>query len=167
LYFKNSGIAGCEPAIVTDDPRDDADRIESRYCIGPITQREARDKERRGLPYHGPCKFSNVQSLPNCELTSDLGSSSVEYLQCLATREVDWISNFANPEGENKTPWQYSSPEQDSPEAHTALLKNFLPAVPHIVPKDPKLVAPRIWHPDFHAGNIYIDEQARISSVID
>jgi hypothetical protein len=167
MYFKDSGIAGCESAIVIDGPRHDADRIESRYCIGPITRREAWDKERRELPHHGPCKFFNVQPLPNCELTSDLGGSCVEYLQSLAKREIDWISNFANPVGENQTPWQYSSPEQNSPDAHTALLERFLPTVPHIVPKDPKLVAPRLWHPDFHAGNIYIDEQARISSVID
>lgn len=39
--------------------------------------------------------------------------------------------------------------------------------IPDIVPQDPELVAPRFWHPDFHAGNIYIDDEARISCIID
>jgi aminoglycoside phosphotransferase (APT) family kinase protein len=59
------------------------------------------------------------------------------------------------------------SPQQNSPEAHTALLRKFLAAVPYITPRDAELVSPRLWHPDFHAGNIYIDDQARISSIID
>lgn len=59
------------------------------------------------------------------------------------------------------------SPEQNSPQAHTALLQKFLATIPHITPQDPELVSPRLWHPDFHAGNIYIDDQARISSIID
>jgi hypothetical protein len=40
-------------------------------------------------------------------------------------------------------------------------------AVPEIVPKDPELISPRFWHPDFHAGNIYVDELGKISSIID
>jgi hypothetical protein len=47
------------------------------------------------------------------------------------------------------------------------LLQKFQSEVPNIVPKDPELVAPRFWHTDFHAGNIYIDDEARISSIID
>jgi hypothetical protein len=56
------------------------------------------------------------------------------------------------------TPLQYTSPEQ---------LHGFLSTIPHIIPKDLELVSPRLWHPDFHAGNIYVDDQARISSIID
>lgn len=40
-------------------------------------------------------------------------------------------------------------------------------AVPQIVPKDPELGSPRLWHPDFHAGNIYVNDQGRISCIID
>ena len=59
------------------------------------------------------------------------------------------------------------SPEQNSPEVHTDLLQKYLSIIPHITPQDPELVSPRLWHPDFHAGNIYIDDQARISCIID
>jgi hypothetical protein len=95
------------------------------------------------------------------------GKSSTEYLQSVTRGEIDWINNQANPERVNETPWQYTTPEQYSPEAHITLLHRFLSTIPHIVPKDPELVSPRLWHPNFHAGNIYVDDQARISSIID
>jgi hypothetical protein len=46
-------------------------------------------------------------------------------------------------------------------------LQKFLAAVPYITPQDAELASPRLWHPDFHAGNIYIDDQAQISCIID
>jgi hypothetical protein len=95
------------------------------------------------------------------------GTCSAEYLKSIARREIDWINAHANPEEPNKNPWQYTSPQQHSPETHTALLQKFLAAVPYITPRDAELASPRLWHPDFHAGNIYIDDQARISSIID
>ena len=58
------------------------------------------------------------------------------------------------------------SAEQHSPKAHVAALQKVLSAVPLIVPRDPDLTSPRLWHPDFHAGNIFIDG-GRISSIID
>ncbi len=56
LYFQDSDIAGCEPAIVTDGPQDLIGRIESRYCIGPITRKEFWEKQRSAMDYHGPCE---------------------------------------------------------------------------------------------------------------
>jgi hypothetical protein len=100
-------------------------------------------------------------------LTIIVGSSSAEYLKSVARREIEWINAHANPQEPNKTPWQYTSPQQKSPEAHTALLEKFLATISYIIPKDPELASPRLWHPDFHAGNIYIDGQARISCIID
>jgi hypothetical protein len=96
-----------------------------------------------------------------------VGSSSTDYLKSIARREIDWIDVHADTQRPSDNPWQYTSEEQNSPKAHTALLEKFLSVVPHIVPRDPELVSPRLWHPDFHAGNIYIDDQARISSIID
>lgn len=46
-------------------------------------------------------------------------------------------------------------------------MEKFLATIPYITPKDPELASPTLWHPEFHAGNIYIDEQARISCIID
>jgi hypothetical protein len=55
LYFKNSGISGCEPAIVTSGPQDVVGHIETTYCIGPITRREFWEKQRSDMAHHGPC----------------------------------------------------------------------------------------------------------------
>ncbi|UPX10411.1 Phosphotransferase enzyme [Ascochyta rabiei] len=149
LYFKDCGIAGCKPAVVTTCPQDVVDHIESRYSIGPITRREFWKEQHSDSRYQGPW------------------ISSAEYLESIARLEIDWISSHANVQEPSKSPWQYISPEQNSPEAHTALLQKFLLIIPHITPQDSELVSPRLWHPDFHAGNIYIDDQARISCVID
>ncbi|KAF1845084.1 uncharacterized protein K460DRAFT_354938 [Cucurbitaria berberidis CBS 394.84] len=149
LYFQDSGVAGCEPAIVTTGPEDTISHIESRYCIGPITRREFWDKQRSNMQYHGPW------------------ISSAEYLKSVAHREIDWINAQASSQKATETPWQYTSPKQCSPEAHINLLQKYLSTIPEIVPKDAELVSSRLWHPDFHAGNIYIDDQARISSIID
>jgi len=100
-------------------------------------------------------------------LTIVVGTSSAEYLKSVARREIEWINTHANPQQPSETPWQYTSPQQKSPEAHTVLLEKFLAAIPYITPKDPELVSPRLWHPDFHAGNVYIDDQDRISCIID
>lgn len=94
-------------------------------------------------------------------------TSPAEHLKSVARREIDWINAHANPEEPNTTPWQYTSPQQKSPKAHTALLEKFLAAIPHIIPGVPELASPRLWHPDFHAGNIYIEDQDRISCIID
>ncbi|KAF1358902.1 kinase-like protein, partial [Lizonia empirigonia] len=149
LYFQDSGIAGCEPAIVTNGPEDIIGHIESRYCIGPVTRREFWEKQHSDMHYHGPW------------------ISSTEYLDSVTRREIEWINAHANPQRATETPWHYTSPDQNSPKAHIALLQKFQSTIPHIVPKDPELVSPRLWHPDFHSGNIYIDDQARISSIID
>lgn len=36
-----------------------------------------------------------------------------------------------------------------------------------IVPRDVDVTRPRFWHPDFHAGNVYVDDEANITSIID
>ena len=100
-------------------------------------------------------------------LTIIVGTSSAEYLKSVARREIEWINAYADPQEPSKTPWQYTSPQQMSPEAHTALLEKFLATVSYITPKDPELASPRLWHPEFHAGNVYVDDQARISCIID
>ncbi|KAH7402342.1 kinase-like domain-containing protein [Phaeosphaeria sp. MPI-PUGE-AT-0046c] len=134
LYLKESGIAGCEPAFVTSGPQDVFGQVEANYCIGPVTRRELWEKERSDMQYHGPW------------------ASSVDYLKFVARREIDWINAHANPLEPIRTPWQYMSPQQKSPEAHIALLERFIAAIPSFTPKDPELASPRLWHPDFHAG---------------
>lgn len=167
MYFQESDIAGCEPAIVTNGLQDSSDYIKSRYCIGPVTRREFWEQELSDLEHHGPCEspLTNDFKTPCSQFAP--GTSSKDYLEAIAHREIDWIQNYANPQEATETPWQYTSQEQQTSDAHIALLRKFLCAIPHIIPKDPDLVSPRLWHPDFHAGNIYVDDQGRVSSIID
>ncbi|KAL9093851.1 MAG: hypothetical protein Q9165_003774 [Trypethelium subeluteriae] len=96
-----------------------------------------------------------------------VGESARAYLESVALREIGWIEAYADPQKATDNPWQYKSVEQHSPEAHILSLHRFLSAIPHILPKDPDILSPRIWHPDFHAGNIYVDDRGRLSTIID
>lgn len=58
------------------------------------------------------------------------------------------------------------SESQNSPESHIQLLQKYLKVAKHLLPADPHLVAPHIWHTDLHAGNLFVDK-GRISCVID
>ncbi|KAG9200399.1 Phosphotransferase enzyme [Epicoccum nigrum] len=93
--------------------------------------------------------------------------SATEYLKSVVCREIEWINTHAKSQKPIKRPWQFVSPVQDDPKVHTSLLQNYISAIPGITPKDPELVCSRLWHPDFHAGNIYVDADYRISSIID
>ncbi|RMZ81401.1 hypothetical protein DV738_g2281, partial [Chaetothyriales sp. CBS 135597] len=150
LYFNGCGISGCKPLVATVDSQQVNERVQSRFCIGPIVRREFWEKERSKMhQYHGPWQ------------------SSVEYLESIANREISWIETYADPQQTVDNPWRYTSAEQHSPEAHVSCLRKFLSAIPQIVPRDSELISPRLWHPDFHAGNIYVDDQGRITSIID
>jgi hypothetical protein len=64
LYFTESGIPRCEPAIITDGPPEVSDHIRSRFCIGPTVQREFWEKERSQMhEYQGPCMLTSLGSL--------------------------------------------------------------------------------------------------------
>lgn len=95
------------------------------------------------------------------------GTSSTEYLQSIANREIEWLRKFAHRHPQSRQPWQYAGPLQDSADAHIASLHKFKAVIPDIVPRDQDLTRPRFWHPDFHAGNIYVDEEANITAIID
>jgi hypothetical protein len=100
-------------------------------------------------------------------LTLIVGASATDYLNSIAHREIEWITTHATSQAPIQRPWQFVSSVQNDPAAHTPLLQKYISAIPHITPQDPELLSPRLWHPDFHAGNIYIDSSHRISSIID
>lgn len=119
------------------------------------------------MQYHGPCKCPNRMQSSRRALKPVLGASAAEYLESIACREIDWIKSHADLLEPVDTPWQYTSNEQRNTEIHMELLQKYRSAIPLITPRDPEIVSSRLWHPDFHAGNIYIDDEARISCIID
>ncbi|KAF2434794.1 hypothetical protein EJ08DRAFT_646263 [Tothia fuscella] len=150
LYFKDRDIPQCESVKATAASSEVEDRIESRFSIGPIVRKEFWVGERGDMHhYHGPWK------------------SARQYLESVAKREIDWISKYAVSNETTENPWQYTSNAQKSREAHVSSLQKFMSAIPSIIPKDPDLRSPRFWHPDFHSGNIYVDDKNNISSIID
>ncbi|KAL3428980.1 kinase-like domain-containing protein [Aspergillus tetrazonus] len=70
-----------------------------------------------------------------------------DYTISLGLRELKWITQYAVP-----------SKPQDDP--------LVLESCPYLLPNDPAVVAPHIWHRDLHAANIFVHD-GRISSVID
>ena len=118
------------------------------------------------MQHHGPCKWTRVINI-KLALMQIVGASATEYLKSVAYREIEWINTYAQSQEPIQRPWQFVSSVQDDPAAHTSLLQKYVSAIPDITPKDSDLVSPRLWHPDFHAGNIYIDADHRISSIID
>lgn len=59
------------------------------------------------------------------------------------------------------------SKDHRSPQAHIEMLQRLLSIVPDVVPNDPEITSSRLWHPDFHSGNIFVDKNGNIESIID
>ena len=82
----------------------------------------------------------------------------------LAHREEAWIQKHATPRSEDDR--LVTSATQNSPSSHISLLHKYLKVAPYLLPNDPAVVAPYIWHTDLHSGNIFV-QNGKISSVID
>ncbi|KAF2718814.1 hypothetical protein K431DRAFT_322140 [Polychaeton citri CBS 116435] len=143
LYFSDEKVAGREPAEGICDSPKLVDRVRARFCIVPITRRDHWMKERESM-----------------------GQFQVSWT-FVGWRKIEWIQKYAIPGNSKENSWQYKSAEQDVPEGREAAPRKYLLAILCMMPIDPDLTSPRIWHPDSHAGNIFIDEQNRISSIID
>ncbi|KAB8257898.1 kinase-like domain-containing protein [Aspergillus pseudonomiae] len=87
-----------------------------------------------------------------------------DYVLSLAHREEAWIQKHATPRSEDDR--LVTSATQNSPSSHISLLHKYLKVAPYLLPSDPAVVAPYIWHTDLHSGNIFV-QNGKISSVID
>jgi hypothetical protein len=96
-----------------------------------------------------------------------LGTTETDYLKSLVCCEIDWLSKYAGGKGELFNPFIHASSNQQSPQAHIDLLEKFLSIIPLITPKAEEIISAWLWHPDFHAGNIFVDEDGKITSLID
>lgn len=86
-------------------------------------------------------------------------------MEAIARREISWISKYAS--STIRAPGYLKLSEaQVSPQEHIQLLNKYLDSVSTLIPDNPDLTRPTIYHPDLHDGNIFIHE-GRISSIID
>jgi hypothetical protein len=86
-------------------------------------------------------------------------------VEAIAQREIAWLRHYAEALPPAMERWG-ASKGQNSPQAHFDLLEKYLSVVAQLLPNQPELLAPILWHRDFHTGNLFIKD-GKISSVID
>lgn len=98
-------------------------------------------------------------------LTAIEGTSACEYVEAIAHREIAWLSHYAESLPPSMENWSASKGQSDR-QAHIDLLGKYLSVVAQLLPKEPELLAPFLWHRDIHPGNLFVHD-GKISSVID
>ncbi|KAF4228720.1 hypothetical protein CNMCM6805_001903 [Aspergillus fumigatiaffinis] len=148
LYFANELIQGAAAADIRGIvPEETRKAVQDRFIIGPVAERGYWTKERASMRLdRGPWEMPQ------------------QYAISLACREIEWIKQYATPRPHGDP--LMSSASQNSPEHHISLLQKYLKVARFLLPEDPDLVAPHIWHTDLHPGNLFVSE-GRISCVID
>ncbi|KAB8225702.1 kinase-like domain-containing protein [Aspergillus novoparasiticus] len=148
LYYADENIPGAVAAeAIGDIPTEVKRTVLSRFAIGPVAERGFWNKERAKMSLdRGPWKRQQ------------------EYILFLARRELEWIERYAVPKPEDDH--LVTSASQNSPSCHIELLQKYMKVAPLLLPDEPDIIAPHIWHTDLHAGNIFVNI-GKISSVID
>ncbi|KAH5628153.1 hypothetical protein HBI51_212280 [Parastagonospora nodorum] len=152
LYHRKDSFPGCETAEITGNIMDSfkAD-VANRFVIGPTVDRAFWEKQRAAMA---------VDRGPSIE-----GSSASEYVEAIAHREIAWLSDYAESLPPSTEKWSASKGQSD-PRAHIDLLGKYLSVIAKLLPKEPELLAPFLWHRDLHPGNLFVHD-GKISSVID
>ncbi|KIK64973.1 hypothetical protein GYMLUDRAFT_980222 [Collybiopsis luxurians FD-317 M1] len=92
-------------------------------------------------------------------------------IKAVSLRERSWIQNYsiANP-----NPGPFDPPLHiQNQQSHLSLLDLYDAVLPYLVPQDPLLIRPTLWHRDLHFGNIFLSESdldkgdITISAIID
>ncbi|KAE8355998.1 kinase-like domain-containing protein [Aspergillus coremiiformis] len=148
LYYASEAIPGAAAAeVVGDLPAEVKNAVMRRFAIGPAAERAFWNRERAVMNIdRGPWKRPQ------------------DFAASLAHRELEWIKHYAVPKPQDDP--LVTSATQNSPSSHISLLHRYLEVVPYLLPSDPEVIAPHLWHTDLHAANIFV-ENGHISSVID
>ncbi|KAL2364530.1 hypothetical protein RJZ56_002579 [Blastomyces dermatitidis] len=137
---------GCESAEITTDITESMREYGRRkFVFGPLALREFWEKERSQM-----------------SIDREPWKSIKAYLESIALREISWTGKYASSSA--KAPGYLKLSEaQRSPEEHIQLLNKYLDAISAVIPSNPYVIRPTIYHPDLHSGNIFI-HNGRISS---
>ncbi|KAF7968156.1 hypothetical protein HWV62_31736 [Athelia sp. TMB] len=121
---------------------------DGRFCIGPTANRAFYEDERGSM-----------------ELERGPWATPEAYLCALAAKEEAWIAAHAKP-NVHDDPFRAAAGPQVAAE-HVAVLAQYRAIVPALVPKDEKVRASVLWHPDLNPGNVFVGEGGEVTSIID
>ncbi|KAF9239693.1 kinase-like domain-containing protein [Melanogaster broomeanus] len=136
LYYKRDVPARLRaPTLLEGLPPDD--ELNSMFCIGPTARRDFWEAERMTMDIdRGPWQTAE------------------DYMTAVARREQEWISHFGTAhilDDPNRV-----LPGQGTRDDHIEWLSTYTILVPILVPPDREQKRPVMWHPDLHAGNIFV-----------
>lgn len=149
-----------ESLYCTSDLLDCANtKIDEKFCVGPTTRSRTYENFKEDVNVNtGPCKFSAALD----EAYSDnygKGSTAEEAIVALLQCEAAAIHKFAGPlrhcqKGLFNGPGGY----QPTKKAKLNPVRDVGLVLPHIVPQDLALSAPKLYQTDLNSGNIFVDE---------
>lgn len=83
-----------------------------------------------------------------------LGTSALEYMVDVVVREQTWIDRYAKPHLYDD--FRCCMPLQGKQDDHIEVLESYKHLLPYLVPKDSRYLHGHLWHPDLHAGNLFV-----------
>ncbi|GKZ38817.1 phosphotransferase enzyme [Aspergillus brasiliensis] len=150
LYYMNDAPPGSQPALVEGRSysHEIKQNIAERFSIGPVVDAAFWSNERGSMDIdRGPW------------------TSSLDYIQALAKREISWIKKHAKPRPTDDP--LFTSHSQNDPTPHISLLQRYLTISPHLIPHDEDILGSFLWHTDLRTPNIFVDNSGHITSIID
>ncbi|EAW12144.1 uncharacterized protein ACLA_061040 [Aspergillus clavatus NRRL 1] len=150
LYYRRDAPASSQPATADGDGLSPQlrNQIAEQFSVGPVVDTSFWYKERGHM-----------------EIDRGPWTSTVDYIQALALREIAWIQRHATPRSPDDP--LFVSPSQNNPAEHISLLRRYLSVTPHLLPQDEDLLGSFLWHTDLRTPNIFIDDHGNITSIID
>lgn len=102
--------------------------------------------------------------------SSNTVRSAEHFLNAGAEKELAWLRNFGEPSFPLREYREFTDYQRSDPAEQARSLQQFLQIARHLVPTSPEhqfLLRPTLRHPDLNPRNIFVDEDLKISSLID
>ncbi|KAF2746697.1 hypothetical protein M011DRAFT_477924 [Sporormia fimetaria CBS 119925] len=148
LYYAKDLACPCQNQFLDSDNSND---IKEAFVVGPTTHRAFFDHGRDAFDeFRGP--WPTVAG----------------FVQSRAAKELAVIKRFTSFPSQQGL---FNGPNQYRPtkSLKLAVIHDYLKVATQILPKDTSLTKPTLWHPDLHAGNIFVDpaQPTKILNIID
>jgi hypothetical protein len=167
LYYVKD-LPGVQPEQLVPQKTDSEGDEQSRFAIGPSTDRrffvDGRDEAELD---RGPCMCSPFIFNANAN-TVATGSTAEDFVLATAYRELACIEKLPRSREQKGI---YYGPGQWQPSAKREIytLLNYMKIARFLLPGDPIISKPVLWHSDMHGQNIFVnpDQPAEVINIID